>query len=335
MKAAFFALILLALLLAACSSSDEPEEPEQHFTVGLVIPHEVTLPIFDNYRLAMAALGYIEGENITYIWKGPPENFIDLLQMPAQLVDEDVDLMVVLATEGALLAQGATQDIPIVFIAGDAPVEAGLAESLDRPGGNITGVMATGPEARRMELFLEIAPDMQTLYVPHSVGDMMADNSFAEIEDAAEAFDITLITDEIETEEELQVAIQNIPQEADGIFLPQDMLVTTETGAWANEAIAHQLPLSAPGVGSSETTGVYPTSPLMGYGLSVEDLAERAARLTDQVLRGSNPGDLPIESADFYLMVNVDTADAIGVEIPDHILEQAHYIAGYADNSEE
>jgi putative ABC transport system substrate-binding protein len=73
----------------------------------------------------------------------------------------------------------------------------------------------------------------------------------------------------------------------------------------------------------------------MGYGLSVEDLAERAARLTDQIFRGSNPGDLPIESADFYLMVNVDTANAIGIEIPDHILEQAYYIAGYADNTEE
>jgi putative ABC transport system substrate-binding protein len=332
MKAAFFALILLALLLAACSSSDEPE---QHFTVGLVIPHEITLPIFDSYRLVMADLGYIEGENITYIQKGPPENFIDLLQMPAQLVDEDVDLMVVLATEGALLAQGATEDTPIVFIGGDAPVEAGIVQSLDRPGGNITGVVASGPEARRRELFLEIVPDMQTLYVPHSVGDVMADNSFAEIEEAAEAFDITLISEEVENEEELQVAIHSIPEGADGIFLPQDMLVTTETEAWADEAIANLLPLSAPGVGSGETIEVLPTSPLMGYGLSVEDLAERAARLTDQIFRGSNPGDLPIESADFYLMVNVDTANAIGIEIPDHILEQAYYIAGYADNTEE
>jgi putative ABC transport system substrate-binding protein len=64
----------------------------------------------------------------------------------------------------------------------------------------------------------------------------------------------------------------------------------------------------------------------MGYGLSIEDVAERSARLTDQILRGANPGELPIESAEFYLMVNLTTADAIGVEIPDYILEQAHYI---------
>jgi putative ABC transport system substrate-binding protein len=217
-----------------------------------------------------------------------------------------------------------------VFVAGDEPVEAGLVDSFGRPGSNITGVMATGPEARRMELFLEIAPNTHTLYVPHSTGDMMADSSLREIVQAAETFGMELVMQEVLDETELEVAIQNIPEGVDGVFIPQDILVSTELEAWANEAIARKLPLSAPGAGEPGDSR-YSISPLMGYGLSVKDLAIRAARLTDQILRGANPGELPIESAEFYLMVDLNTAEAIDIDVPDHILEQAQYITHIQD----
>ena len=330
----FLGLVLLALMLAACGGSDDDAATQEHYTIGLVVPHEITLSIFDTYRLEMDKLGYIEGDNITYIQQGPPDSFVDMLQVPALLVEEGVDIIVVIATEGGLLAQGATDVIPILFIAGDTPVEAGLVESLERPGGNVTGVMATGPEARRMELFLEMVPDMQRLYVPHSMDDMMADNSMREIEAAAEDFGIEIVTFPVEDESQIQSAIDSIPDDVDGIFIPQDLMVTVEMSAWADTALEKKLPLSVPGVGESEV-GIYPINPLMGYGLSLQDLGNRSARLTDQILRGTSPGDLPIESAEFYLMVNVDTAEAIGVELPDHILEQANFVTFIQEEGEE
>ena len=318
-------MFLLTLLLAACGSSDDDAATQEHFTIGLLVPHEITLNIFDTYRLEMAELGYIEGENVTYVQKGPPENFVDMLQMPAQLVEEDVDLIAVIATEGGLITQAATDEIPILFVAGDLPVEAGLVESLDHPGGNVTGVIATGPEARRLQLFLEMVPDMQRIYLPHSMGDVMADNSVREIETAAEDFGIELVPYLVHDEAEVRAAIENIPDDVDGIFLPQDLTVAAEMVAWSEAAIDKRLPTSSPGVGEDLESGIQ-VDVLMSYGLSVNDLAERAARLTSQILRGANPGDLPIESAEYYLMVNVAAAEAIGVEIPDHILEQANSV---------
>ena len=193
--------------------------------------------IFDTYRTEMAARGYVEGQNVTYIQKGPPENLIEMLQFSAQLVEAEVDLIVVISSEVGVMAHGATEDIPIVFMAGDEPVELGLVESLNHPGGNVTGVMATGPEARRLELFLEMVPSMERIFVPHSANDPIVSGSLREIESAADAFGIEVHTLGIADESEVQDAIENIPDDVDGIFLPQDLLVAVELVAWSEAAI--------------------------------------------------------------------------------------------------
>src|SRR5688500_5260701 len=122
----------------------------------------------------------------------------------------------------------------------------------------------------------------------------------------------------------------DIPEDVDGIFILQDVLVSDAMEQWAITAVEQKLPLSAAGVGIEGSSG-YVVSPLMGDGIYVPDIAAKAARLSDQILKGANPGDLPIEAAEFYLMVNIDTADAIGIEVPDHILEQAQFVSHWPE----
>ena len=329
-------IILLAVFFVACNPAQDKtadeNAPAPHFTIGLVVPHEITTLIFDQYRSKMAELGYEEGKNVTYIQKGPPEGLVQLLQYPKELVASEIDLMVVIATEGALIAQSATEEIPIIFIAGDTPIEMGLVESLERPGGNVTGVMTTGPEARRLQILLEIDPTIERLYIPHAPDDMMVADALSELEAVASDLGIVMVPEEIEDEAALAGRIQDLPADIDAIFILQDILVSSAIGDWASAAVEHKLPLSAPGVGDGGVgSPVFTYSPLMGYGLYIPDLAQKAARLSDQVLRGTYPGDLPIETAELYLMVNLDSAGAIGVEIPDHILEQAQFVNRWAD----
>lgn len=326
-KRAVAGLIIVMLLLSACSSSDKAassEVQQKQSTVGLIIPHPIVTQIFDEYIKHMAKMGYAEGENITYIKKGPPETQLDILKMPQELVEANVDLIVVISTQVGLLVQSATQDIPIVFIAGSKPVEAGLVESLDKPGGNLTGIMIPGPEARRMQLLLEMDPRIKKLYVPHDPTDIQALNSFTEIATAAEDYGIELVERQVRNDAELQQALSEIPEDIDGIFLAEDILVNGAIDAWSALALERKLPLSAPGV--TDNPENYNITPLMGYGLFVPDLAEKAARLSDQILQGAKPGDLPVETAEYYLMVNLDTAEAIGIEIPDPVLDQAQII---------
>jgi putative ABC transport system substrate-binding protein len=302
------------LLLSACGAS----QPET-YTIGVINLAPTLGPILDGFKDGLTELGYTEGENVTYIYEGVAES-IDKLDSIAQgLVAADVDLILAITTPASQAAQRATADtdIPVLFVPVTDPVGAGLVDSLQKPGGNITGVTFGVQEARRLEWLTRIVPTIEQIYVPYNPEDRSAVLALETASAAATTLGVELITREARNQEEITAAIENVPEEADAIFLLPDSLLAGH----ATEFVELQLPFSVATVTLVENAGV-----LTSYGMVQTSTGEQAARLANQVLQGIKPADLPVETSEAYLAINLKAAEAIGLDISDEILRQAEIV---------
>ena len=313
----FFFMIFI-VLLAACGN-DRPKS----YTVGIVNIVPDFEVIVAGFRKGMTEAGYIEGENITYIYEGATVDLDKLDAVAEGLVAADVDLIFSLTTPATRAVKKATAGTgqPVIFVPLTDPVGAGIGNSLREPGGNITGVTFGVQEARRMEWLVRIAPPIKKIYVPYNLEDQSPVLALKEVRPVAAKLGVELITREIRNPEELNTAIENIPAEADAVFLLPDSLVSTRLQDLVEATTKLKLPVSGANVDVVKTLGV-----LTSYGLDLFSSGKQAARLADQVFQGVKPSDLPVETAELYLAINLKVAKAIGLDIPDEILQQASII---------
>jgi putative ABC transport system substrate-binding protein len=201
------------------------------------------------------------------------------------------------------------------------PVGAGLVDSLKHPGGNITGVTFGAQEERRLAWLMQVVPTIEYVYIPYNPEDRSAVLALEMMSEAATTLGVELITREARTPEQVAAAFENIPQDADAILFLPDSLINARVDDWLQTTTELGLPTSGP-ILLAVNDGHLTT-----YGLDLEAAARRrAARLADQILQGIKPADLPVETGEFYSAINLRTAEAIGVDIPDEILLQADLI---------
>jgi putative ABC transport system substrate-binding protein len=309
--------VLLSLLLAACSGA-----APKTYTIGVLNFAKSLESTLQAFKEGMTKLGYVEGENVTYIYDGPVG--VDKLDTVAQgLVQAKVDLILALTTTSTKAAQKATAgtDIPVVFIPVTDPVGAGIVESLTKPGGNITGVTYTSQEGRRLEWLLQVAPTIKQVYVVYNPKDQSPVLSLKPVSEAAAKLGVELITRETSTPEEVEAAFKDIPKEADAVFLLPDILVNDRIADWSKLMIERKLPSSGPSVGTARTTA------LTAYGVDLEIAARtQAAGLANRIFQGDKPADLPVEVAEYSSAVNLKIAQDIGLTISDDILRQANVV---------
>jgi putative tryptophan/tyrosine transport system substrate-binding protein len=310
----FFALVLLvAMLLVACSgaSSGEPEM----ITVGVIISNEAATPNVEGFKAGMAELGYIEGENVTYIYNGPITDEDEQKEYTQSLVDQGVDLIFTSGTRATTTAKTTTSTIPVVFAPVAFPVEAGLVESISQPGGNITGVSNGASHGRRLQTMTEIVPDVKRIYIPIDPGETVTQNVMVDVQAAADELGLELFLVEFEDIDQMNEGIANFPDDVDAIFLVPGTTLQDTLPQWVELAIERKLPLSSDG---SPDAGAL-------FTLDADDYQNgfQAARLAVDILKGANPGDLPVEISEFFLTLNLKTADAIDLTISDDILDIA------------
>ncbi|MBN1993101.1 MAG: ABC transporter substrate-binding protein [Anaerolineae bacterium] len=313
-----FSLLVVSLLLPACGGAT----PGQTFTIGVVNILPALDDTVEGFKEGMLELGYIEGENVTYIGE---ENITmdELNAVLPEMVAADVNLILSTTTAATQAVQQATANtnIPVVFTSLVDPVGAGLVDSLRQPGGNITGITFGAQEGRRLEWLIRIAPGIEQIYVPYNPDDPAPVSALKTVRIAAAQLGVDLITPEVRNPEEVSAAIENIPPEADAIFLLPDTLVGTHTFDLMQAAIELQLPTSGASIDAAQDNNT-----LTVFGAKQSVSGKQAARLADQILRGIKPADLPVETAEFHLMINLRVAKAIGLNIPDEILLQADTI---------
>jgi putative tryptophan/tyrosine transport system substrate-binding protein len=311
-------IVSIATLAPGCSSAQK-----RTFSIGVINLSPRLEPILTRFKTRMNELGYRQGSNITYIYQGPASGIQELDSIASNLVAAKVDLILALSTPAAQATQRATNgtNLPVVFAPVTDPVVAGIVANLRRPGGNITGVaLGADSEARRLEWLLKLAPNTRRIYVPYNSDDASARSSLAAIRAAAPKLNVELQPREARNPEEISAAIAVIPTDVQAVFLLQDSLVAARTDDFVKATIAQRLPLSVP------TNEQVQRGALVAFSANLAVLGEQMARLVDHIFQGGQPADTPVETAEFFLTINLQTAERIGLQIPDIYIRQADHI---------
>jgi putative tryptophan/tyrosine transport system substrate-binding protein len=267
-------------------------------------------------------LGWIEGRTVAieYRWAGGrSERFAEIA---AEFVRLKVDIIVT-AGGAVVAAKAATTVTPIVFAVASDPLGSGLVASLARPGGNVTGLSVQVPDVagKRVELLRELVPSFRTLAIMANVGYPAAVLEMGEIQAAARTLGLEVTVVEIRRAEDIASAFEALKSRAEVLYVCIDPLTDTNRIRINALALGARLPTISGFREDLEAGG------LIFYGPNVSDLFRRAAEYVDKILRGAKPGDIPVEQpTKFDLVVNLTTAKALGLKIPESFLLRANEV---------
>lgn len=267
-------------------------------------------------------LGYVDGQNVAFEYhfaQGRPER---LPELAAVLVGSKPDVIFALGGDVTPHVAKATQTIPIVYAISPDPVLLGLAASLGKPGGNSTGVTFLSDQlaAKRLEVFKQAAPRLSRVGVVRDPSH--ADNEMPVAQRAAQALKLEFQAVEIREAADIDRALAAAKQaNVDGLYIVSSRQTTTNVQRIVEFANRERLPLVGGWGGWVQAGG------LMSYGPNVQDMVRQASTYVDKVLKGAKPGDLPIQQPTrFELLVNLKTAKALGLNIPDSFLLRAEKV---------
>jgi putative ABC transport system substrate-binding protein len=269
------------------------------------------------FREALRERGYVEGQTLRVDYRWVAAGHAEQLHaVAAELVRLPVDLIVAVSTPAAQAAQRATRAIPIVFLAGD-PVGSGLVASLARPGGNVTGVTGIGAEigGKCLELLKELVPAVTQVAVLVHATDPFARPFLADIQAAAQSSGVRIHPVVVQGEEEFDDAFAAMAHAGVGAVIIQLVLATPRAAA---QAVQHRLPAVATSEAFAASGG------MMTYGPKSAWRWQSMVTYVDKILKGAKPAELPVERPlQFDLVINLKTAQALGLTIPPTLLFQA------------
>ncbi len=320
----------LAGSLLAAPLAVEAQQAGKVPRVGYLAPGSYSdsqaLGFLDAFRLGLRELGWVEGQNIAIDYRFAEGRFDRLPDLAAELVRLKVDIIVATPTVGAAAAKNATETIPIVMMSGSAdPVGLGLIASLARPGGNVTGLsFSAGPEifGKGLELLKETVPKVRRVAILSNPANLVQPLIMRELNVTARSLGVQLQLLEARGPNEFDGAFATMAKERVGALLVvADSIFILHRTRLADLAARSRLP-AAYGTRENVVAGG-----LMSYGPSVRDLVRRSATFVDKILKGAKPADLPVEQpTKFELVINLKTAKALGLTIPQAVLERADEI---------
>jgi putative tryptophan/tyrosine transport system substrate-binding protein len=277
--------------------------------------------LIEPFRDGLREHGYVEGRNavIEYRWaEGQYERFPALI---AQLITAKVDVIVTAGTPATLAVKRATTSVPVVMIAVGDPVGTGIVPSLSRPGGNITGLTSISWElqGKRLEMLREVIPGLSHVAVIWNSTSPVQEIDERAVQASASVLRIKVLSVGVRNEAEIERALATVAQERPGALLVlADRLLLHHRARLMAFAAQHRLP------GVHAYRELVEAGGLMSFGPSYADMHRRAAYFVDRILKGAKAGDLPVERpAKFDLVVNMKTARAQGLTVPQHILLRA------------
>ncbi|MBA3506888.1 MAG: ABC transporter substrate-binding protein [Betaproteobacteria bacterium] len=312
------ALVVVGMLLAAPFAHAQPAK--KLLRIGILSPFSSSVDAFrDAYRERLQELGYSSGRNITLEYRAAEGMADRLPQLALDLVKMQVDAIVTTTAPGAQAAKQATATIPIIVAGVDDAVDQGFVTSLARPGGNITGIswLDTGLSAKRVELLKQtVTKTSRIAFLREAVG---AASSLRAIEASARTLGIRLVVVELRGPNEIDSVFSALAHErVDGVVVAQSPMITGQERQIVELAMKHRMATIFPFRKAVEAGA------LMSYGPKSAELYRRAADYTDRILKGAKPSELPVEQpTSFELVINLRTADALGMKIPQAILVSA------------
>ncbi|HEV8308239.1 MAG TPA: ABC transporter substrate-binding protein [Methylomirabilota bacterium] len=306
---------LVAALVLTGTAAGQAKLP----TVGVLL--FATPEAFQNdFREGLRELGYVEGQNVAveYRWAGGQAE--RLAALAADLVSRGVDVVVATPTPAVEAARRATSTIPIVMAPAGNPVATGLVTSLARPGANVTGVSSHSAElgGKRLGLIREVLPRVTRIGALVHATDPFAGPFLKELETSAAGAGMQILPIVVRGPDEVDRAFAVVTRERPGALVLQPILATRRA---AELAAKHRVPAI------SEARAFADSGGLMSYGASLAESRRRAAVYVDRILKGVRPADLPIaQPTRFELVVNLATARALGLTIPQPVVLRADHV---------
>jgi putative tryptophan/tyrosine transport system substrate-binding protein len=320
-------LALCSLVLAPCTAV-EAQQAEKIFRIAYLDPGNASgsAVLVDAFRQELRKLGWIEGKNISIVYRFAEQKNERLSELAADLVRHKVDLIVTAGTPTALAAKNTTTTIPIVMANAADPAGSGLVASLARPGGNVTGFSGLGVElnTKRLEILKGAVPKLARvgLLRPPQTTAISDELQIKELRLAAVALKLKL--EEIETKldsKALEIAFQSAKEKQVGAIMTISRAFFAERKQFVELAGKHGLPAIYPQKEFVDEGG------LMSYGADNTDLYRRAAVYVDKILKGAKPADLPVQQATkFEFVINLKAAKQIDLTIPVNVLERANKV---------
>jgi putative ABC transport system substrate-binding protein len=288
----------------------------------------------DAFIAKMEEYGYVEGENITYL-------YVDLVDVPLEesqaeyerqikaMVEGGVDAFVTETDTDAVNLRALVGDeTPIIFARSDDPVATGAVADLVNPGGNITGTVTNRPHERRLQLLTEIKPSTKKVYYIISSYALGADATLEQVQVVADDLGVEIVPVTAMMSAagfsidpaSWQELIENMPEDTDWVFMtPFVFLDPDQTAQLMALSVERQIGLAF--IIDQPVPGY-----IISYGPSISESSGQAAQTVDRILRGASPADLPVQTAENFLTINLEAAAAIDMTIADSILRQANTI---------
>jgi putative ABC transport system substrate-binding protein len=322
-RRAFLATLTGGLLAAPLAAEAQPVGKVPRLCFLTFDPGTPQSSRFDPFFQGLRDLGYVNGQTITIDYLSPDGRSERFPALANDCLRLKADIIVVTTTPAAQAAKNATRTIPIVMIPLGDPVGTGLVASLARPGGNVTGLtfMAAGIAAKRLGLLKEAVPRISRVLVLSYLVDPIAAPQVKELERAAHSLGVKLLIRDIQTADDLPAAFDAGAREgAEGVLATAESIFVAERTRVVQLAAEHKLP------GMYPYRDVVDAGGLMAYD-SYTPLLTRAAAYVVKILKGAKPADLPIEQpTKVELVINLKTAKALGLTIPQSLLQRADHV---------
>ena len=304
--------------------AQQPAKETTMPTIGFLGPASASglVSYVDAFRLGLGATGFVEGRTVAVEYRWADNQLDRLPALAAELVARPVAVIATgSATAAALAAKAATSTIPIVFTVGADPVKFGLVASLNRPGGNVTGVsfLANSLVAKQLQLLQGLSPASSVIGVLVNPGNPNATSDSAMAQAAAASLRLKIHVVHTVAERDLNAAFDDFRRaQATAVLVFPDAMFIDARGRLAELAAHHRLPVLYPDRTFVEAGG------LMGYGSSRTDAYREAGIYVGRILRGEKPADLPvIQSSKFELVINLKTAKGLGLDVPPMLIALA------------
>jgi ABC-type uncharacterized transport system substrate-binding protein len=289
--------------------------------IGLLAGAQLDDRLLSAVRQGLKEAGYIEGRNVAIKYRTADGRFNRLPGLAAELVADPVAVIVAFAPPAAVAAKAATGTIPIVFVTGADPVELGLVSSLNRPGGNVTGVtfLVTALGAKRLELLRELVPSAKIVGFLVNPANPTSEFQTTDTQAAARALGIEFVIRNARSEGDIYSAFESLAQErVNAVIIGTDQLFTSRRDQLVALAARHGLPAIYYLREFAEAGG------LISYGASSTDAYRLTGGYVGRILKGEKPADLPVQqTVKFELAINASTAKALGLEVPPTLLARA------------
>ena len=320
-------LVVVCILLSGCG---EKVQEKKLYRVGNLCGLDYCLDITDSFKAKMADLGYVEGENIVYDLQSTNFEPKREKQILKKFVEDKVDLILTFPTEVSIAAKEATEgtNIPVIFA--NANIEGNnLVESVQHPGGNVTGVRWPGPDitVKRFETMRELAPQVKRMWVPYQIGYPTAPIELEGLRSAAAAVGVTLVEFPTHGVADVQAELERRAQ-LDDIGIDAILLIVEPLGAMpdafvvmAQFAAEHKLP-----IGGNIMPMVKDYRSLFGVAIDKAHAGRQAAIQADKIFKGTSVATIPVISSESYLQIDYTAIKEFGLNVSEGLLARADEI---------